>query len=98
MTVTLLYFDGCPNWREAEERVRPVAEELGHTVERHEIATEQDARWWGFAGSPTILVDGRDLFPDSNASAALSCRVYDTPEGRAGVPTTTQLREALWRR
>ena len=32
MDVTLLYFDGCPNWRIAEERLSALADELDLTV------------------------------------------------------------------
>jgi hypothetical protein len=41
-------------------------------------------------------VDGRDLFPvPERAEYALGCRMYATPEGLRGAPTTEMLREAL---
>ena len=47
-------------------------------------------------GSPTIRVDGEDLFPvPERAGYALGCRMYATPEGLRGSPTTEMLREAL---
>jgi hypothetical protein len=49
-------------------------------------------------GSPTIRVDGQDLFPvPQRASYALGCRTYATPEGLRGSPTVEMLREALRR-
>src|SRR5215204_7711531 len=49
-------------------------------------------------GSPTIRVDGQDLFPvPQRASYALGCRTYATPEGLRGSPTAEMLREALRR-
>ena len=49
-------------------------------------------------GSPTIRVDGQDLFPvPQRASYALGCRTYATPEGLRGSPTAEILREALRR-
>jgi hypothetical protein len=48
-----------------------------------------------FAGSPTILVDGADLFPDGARASDLACRIYRTPTGIAGLPTTEQIVEAL---
>jgi len=49
----------------------------------------------GFHGSPSILVDGVDLFAEPGAGVGLSCRVYRTPEGLSGAPTVEQLRAAL---
>ena len=50
-----------------------------------------------FAGSPTIVVDGQDLFPSEGQTNDLACRIYFTPQGLAGLPTLAQLTEALAR-
>ena len=54
----------------------------------------------GAPGSPTILVNGRDLFPAGEASPAeaSSCRLYATPEGLKSYPTAAMVRDALERR
>lgn len=39
------------------------------------IRTPQEAATTGFAGSPTITVDGRDLFPGGARTESLACRV-----------------------
>lgn len=95
MRVTVLYFDGCPNWTTADERLRVLAAELGFTVDRRKITTSEEAEQLAFRGSPTILADGRDVFAEGDEPVGPSCRVYRTPEGLAGVPTLDQLREAL---
>lgn len=96
--VTLLYSEGCPSWRLADERLTRVADELGFTITRRAVATAEQAQAEGFRGSPTVLVDGRDAFAaDEDEPAGLSCRVYETPDGLAGVPTVEQLRTALAR-
>jgi hypothetical protein len=47
-------------------------------------------------GSPTILADGRDLFPSPGQQPSLSCRLYLGEHGHLGpAPTASQLREAL---
>jgi hypothetical protein len=52
--------------------------------------------WSNFPGSPTILVNGEDLFPaERRATRATSCRIYATPEGPKNHPTATMVREAL---
>lgn len=95
MDVTLLYFDGCPHWRTADQRLSALSAELGLTVSRRRLYTGQQAEQLGFRGSPSILVDSRDVFADGDAAVGLSCRMYQTPDGPAGAPTVEQLRAAL---
>jgi hypothetical protein len=59
------------------------------------VETEEQAAAVGFRGSPTILVDGEDLFADHPAPGGLSCRVYRTADGLAGTPGTAELVRAL---
>ena len=94
--LTLLYFDGCPNWAEAAAHLATLAEEdQGLVVEHRQVTTSEEAEEVGFRGSPSILVDGVDPFADPDAPFGLSCRVYPTPDGMAGSPTLGQLRAAL---
>jgi len=93
MDVELLYFDGCPHWQTADARLRQAAAEAGLTVRHRRVTDGDDVA--GFAGSPTILVDGHDPFPSTAPVQGLSCRLYSTPEGPAGSPTVDQLRGAL---
>lgn len=95
MDVTLLYFDGCPSWQTADARLRELAREMDFTVIRREVTTSAEAEQVGFRGSPTILVDGRDVFAEGHEPVGLACRVYQTPEGPAGAPTLHQLRAVL---
>jgi hypothetical protein len=96
--ITLRYFDGCPNWRTAEERLRAALDDAGASdaaISLERVATQEEAYHLGFRGSPTILIDGRDPFADEGADIGLACRVYATPEGLQGAPTLDQLRAAL---
>ena len=95
MTVTVLYFEGCPHWRTADERLRALADDCGFDVDRRIVDTPEAAARMGFHGSPTILVDGLDPFASGDEPVGLSCRVYDTPDGPAGAPTVSQLRDVL---
>lgn len=96
MRITLQYFDDCPNWRIAEDRLRAALAELGRpdeVIERQRVETPEEAERVGFGGSPTILVDGVDPFADPSGPAGYACRVYD---GDAA-PTIGQLVVALTR-
>lgn len=95
MDVTLLYFDGCPSWQIAQRRLAALADEFGFTVTRRKVNSRQEAEGVGFRGSPTIMVDGRDVFADGHEPVGLSCRIYQTPGGPAGAPTRDQLRTML---
>jgi hypothetical protein len=96
--VELLYFDGCPSYTAAEERLRHVLREQGLKahIEMVRVQTDEEARRLRFPGSPTIRVDGRDLFPTGErVEGALGCRIYPTPEGLAGAPTVGMIERAL---
>lgn len=81
--VRLLYLDGCPHWQVVMARVRAAADRVGVSVdvESVRVDTEDDARRLAFAGSPTVLVHGRDPFATAGASIALGYRLYATSEG-----------------
>ncbi|WP_434812404.1 thioredoxin family protein [Microbacterium sp. bgisy189] len=96
MDVTLLYFDGCPNWKIADERLRLLAlERPDITVRRQLVRTPEEAEQVGFLGSPSIQVDGIDVFAQPGSPVGLTCRMYPTPHGYAGAPTVEQLRTVL---
>ena len=96
MDITLLYFDSCPNWKIADERLAEIAAERSDiTLTRHLVESIEEAERLGFHGSPSILVNGVDVFVDADAGVGLSCRIYQTPEGPAGAPTVEQLQAVL---
>ena len=98
MRVEVLYFDGCPTYRAAEETLRGVLAQEGAEAEAELVTvnTDEEAQRLRFSGSPTIRVDGEDLFPvPDRAGYALGCRMYATPEGLKGSPTATMLRASL---
>ncbi len=67
MRVELLYFDGCPNWELMQARLRDalVAVGLAEVPELIKVTGQEHAERLGFRGSPTLMVDGRDLFGQS---------------------------------
>ncbi len=98
MKVEVLYFDGCPSYKAAQNTLREVLAERGveTKVELVAVNTDQEARRLRFPGSPTIRVNGDDLFPVSEREDwRLGCRVYATPEGLRGSPIVEMFKEAL---
>jgi hypothetical protein len=64
------------------------------SISYEEITTAEEAEGVGFAGSPTILIDGRDPFR-GGAAPGLACRRYSTEAGLEGAPSVTQIVDAL---
>jgi glutaredoxin len=96
MNVTLLYFEDCPNWKGADQRLSEIASERPDVVvTHHRVETVEEAERLGFHGSPSILLDGVDVFAEPGASVGLSCRIYRTADGPSGAPTMEMLRVAL---
>lgn len=95
MTISFLYFDGCPLAPRALENLMDAVEEIKSSVllrfeEVNLMAPETPhglKRW----GSPTILVDGEDI-TGAQKGWGCSCRLY-TSDG--GVPTTPEIIEAI---
>jgi len=100
MKVEVLYFDGCPTYKTATKTLRAVLAEEGleSDIELVAVNSDAEARRLKFPGSPTIRVDGRDLFPaPEREDWRLGCRVYPTAEGLRGSPTSKMFRDALTR-
>src|SRR3954453_8683129 len=97
MRVELLYSDGCPNWTVAYERLTEALRDAGRdvSVERRRVETAEDAEELGFLGAPTIRIADPDPFASGTEQVGLPCRVYATPAGLSGSPTTDQLVEVL---
>ncbi|WP_282693551.1 hypothetical protein [Streptomyces sp. CC208A] len=98
MKIELLVVPGCPNTEPAAARLRQALDGLGLNdlaFQTRLITDHVGAEAARFTGSPTILIDGHDPFAEPGRAPALTCRLYRTPDGLAGVPTADQVRQAL---
>jgi hypothetical protein len=97
--VELLWWEGCPSTEKALADLRAIMSEVGldpSAIELREVPTDDAAERESFVGSPTIRVDGRDIQPPADESAALSCRVYRLRDGRySPTPDPDDVRDAL---
>jgi hypothetical protein len=96
--IEFLWWRECPSWERALAELRDETTSLGldpDAIEVRELATDEDAEREGFAGSPTIRVDGRDVQP-THEPAGLTCRVYRLRDGRVSpLPDRADVRDAL---
>ena len=86
--IELVWEASCPNVAAAREVVRAALSAAGLPERWSEWQIGVDAlpeRARGF-GSPTILVDGRDVADQAASGADDCCRVYRTASGLRGVP------------
>ncbi len=98
MRIELLHIDECPNSAETQERLEAALRILGRCdipVHVRQLSSASETTDTGFADSPTLAVDGNDIFPTGAVANELACRVYATPNGLAGLPTLNQVTEAL---
>ena len=98
--VELLWWDGCPSSDAAHELVRQAMAEAGldpASLRSIEIDTDELAQREGFAGSPTVRVDGHDIQPPAEPEPpGLTCRVYHLRDGRVSpLPDPEDIKEAL---
>ena len=93
--VELVYFDGCPHWPTALERIKAALDLIGRNdpVHLRMVANEREALTHHMAGSPTILIDGRDAFPCGES--IWGCRLYLGEAGPQGAPSIESLVEIL---
>jgi len=97
LKIELLYFDDCPSWKKAHEVLSETLKELGlyQEVKLILVDTQEEAIKHKFTGSPMIKLNGEDIFPTSQENYALGCRIYQTPEGYKGWPTTEMIASKL---
>ena len=96
--VQILVVPDCPHAAPAAVMVTRLLGELNPSATnvRTTVVTDaQQAAALGFAGSPTVLVNGVDPFAGSTDQVGLGCRLYRTPAGLSGLPDADLLRAAL---
>ena len=97
MKIEILYFDDCPSWRTAKQYLTEILDDFGvdSSISLIRVESNTDAVERKFTGSPTIRLDGIDLFPVDHTDYALGCRVYETPQGLNGIPTKEMITEKM---
>jgi len=98
MKIEVLYVPNCPNHTVAIDRLREIlpAESFQKHVNEVLVRDAEMAQSLKFPGSPTIRVNGHDVEPQSEKTAAfgLMCRLY--ADG-SGAPSPQKLRTAIER-
>ena len=95
ITIDLLYFDGCPSYRQAWNDILEVLveEKIDASVRLISVDSMDRAQEFQFAGSPTIKVNGQDL-EGYQGNGVMACRRYEENNGK-GWPSQDLLRDRV---
>jgi hypothetical protein len=95
MRIELIVVPDCPHEEAAAAVLRRALDDIGLGSQSFEVVMVESpavAEQMHFLGSPTFMVEGRDLFDEPGRRAALACRIY--PGGQP-LPGLRDLRQAL---
>jgi mercuric ion transport protein len=97
MNVELIYEQTCPNIEVARTRLIQAFHRarLSATWREWEVSRLETPEYARQYGSPTILVDGKDVSGDGNQASRNSCRLYATDFGYEPVPAVEQIASML---
>ena len=90
MRVELLYWDGDPGYMTARQRlVEVLTEDAFETpIQMISVNSQADAELLAFPGSPTIRIDGTDIYADAAAERpGLRLRAYPADDDLDGPAT-----------
>ncbi|HTE66829.1 MAG TPA: thioredoxin family protein [Candidatus Binatia bacterium] len=92
MRVELLYSDTDPEYMTARQRlVEVLTEDAFETpIQMISVNSLADAELLSFPGSPTIRMDGIDIYPDGVGPPALGLRVYP-PDNDLDAPASVSV-------
>ena len=96
--IELLWAPDCPNADTARRRLEAACHRMGLPVrwtERNLADPQTPASCRGY-GSPTVLVDGRDVAARTPADSGECCRIYRADDGTfQGAPSVETIAAAL---
>jgi hypothetical protein len=98
MNVRFLYTEECPSHSEALERLRKALsdESVEADIKITRVETFDEAEKLQYPGSPTILINGRDICPTKSPHYAPTCRAYVLEDGRISpLPSISMIRKAI---
>ena len=91
--IQFLYFDGCPNAAQTQENLRAALDNIGLDIEPQVIDVNPSSFDRPFLGSPSVLVNGIDVYTGTAPDAfEFSCRTFEIDGERTGVLPTSLIR------
>jgi hypothetical protein len=84
LRVELLAVEDCPHLEQARRDLENVLRRgiIETPIQLVFVASQEDAEFLGFQGSPSIRINGEDVVPQPELPVALTCRLYRDDDGR----------------
>ncbi len=96
LDIRFLYFNGCPNAAQTLENLRAALRELDLDMEPELVDVDPVSFDGPFPGSPSVLVNGIDVYTESVPDAfEFSCRMFVIGGKRTGVLPIGLLRDRV---
>ncbi|WP_418908861.1 hypothetical protein [Glutamicibacter endophyticus] len=99
MKIHVLYTPDCPNYQLAIANVRAALAQLNRSDDVAVIEEVQTGKTSVHStprvASPTILLNGIDLFDKDTSVESLACRLYQSDSGLKGEPSVAEIVSAL---
>ena len=96
--IQFLYFEGCPNATASLDNLRSAMLELqlpSDILQIINVDIESTAQY-NFQGSPTILVNGVDIYTDTIPdSVHFTCRIYEFENKKTGIIPKDYIKQKL---
>ena len=102
MKIQVLHNRECTFWQQAWQMLEGLIKEkrLEAKLEEILISSDEEATHYHFAGSPQVMIDGRDIDPEAGRITtfhASGCRPYFYKGGYYDYPPREMVEEALQR-
>ena len=92
--IEILYFRDCPNYSKSIEQIKNTLKELNISVPIQSTeVTKENFKDYSFYGSPTILVNKKDI--EGKVDKLFSCRVYNYNNSHFGYPPEEMMTSKL---
>ncbi|HEY1216781.1 MAG TPA: DUF2703 domain-containing protein, partial [Bryobacteraceae bacterium] len=97
LDIEILHIEDCPGFPVAVAMVQDVVASMGRKADIRTTLIS-DPNLPGFAGSPTVLVNGKDIDPQTHAGCCgLSCRTYSDKGKLRNAPPRELIESAIRR-
>lgn len=77
--IDLVYFEGCPNATKARENLKAAVDASGLTWSEWDLMADSTPEQYRQHGSPTVLIDGKDVTGEGHEAVAMACRADGAP-------------------
>ncbi len=99
-SIQFLYFEGCPNAIATLENLKQAMSELNLSFDLLQVINVDivSASQYNFQGSPSILVNGIDIYTDSIPdSVHFTCRIFEFENKKSGIIPQEYIKQKLQR-